>query len=448
MRAKSSRKRPRLKRTDNPAGAGVAAPPSSATHPWVALAGAAAFLAAIAFVVNVEPFAHDLAYSAMLVIAITSAVIFLLDLGWQKVQRRPSTGMDLAFDDPSWPRTLTKFLGLLASIGAVGFAYWLFPEYHGDLYTEYWRAIAIVIGPWLVLAIPYLHAVDRRMREPRDGYWQMGALVTGRWRETDVNVLTQHALGWIIKGYFLALMFSFLCHDLEWLFLFDMGTLRSFEKGYQFLYRFMFLLDVGLATLGYVMAFRVTDTHIRSAEPTMLGWAVALACYEPFWSLISRHYLPYDSGHPWGVWLSTRPALLVAWGSVILLLSAVYVWSTVMFGARFSNLTHRGIITAGPYRYSKHPAYIAKNITWWMIAVPFLPQDNLWDTLPRCAMLLAVNLIYFMRAKTEEWHLSRDPEYVRYALWIEQHGLLRFLRRIPIVGRAGYRRPEGHAASA
>jgi hypothetical protein len=83
-----------------------------------------------------------------------------------------------------------------------------------------------------------------------------------------------------------------------------------------------------------------------------------------------------------------------------------------------------------------------------MIAVPFLPQDNLWDTLPRCAMLLAVNLIYFMRAKTEEWHLSRDPEYVRYAQWIEQNGMLRFLRRVPIVGRRGFRRAHRREASA
>ena len=40
--------------------------------------------------------------------------------------------------------------------------------------------------------------------------------------------------------------------------------------------------------------------------------------------------------------------------------------------ARFSNLTHRGIITNGPYRYSKHPAYLAKNLSWWLVSMPFM----------------------------------------------------------------------------
>jgi hypothetical protein len=40
--------------------------------------------------------------------------------------------------------------------------------------------------------------------------------------------------------------------------------------------------------------------------------------------------------------------------------------------------------------------------------------------------------MYFMRAKTEERHLSRDPVYVEYALWMNDHGVLRFLNRVPI----------------
>jgi hypothetical protein len=40
--------------------------------------------------------------------------------------------------------------------------------------------------------------------------------------------------------------------------------------------------------------------------------------------------------------------------------------------------------------------------------------------------------MYFMRAKTEERHLSRDPIYVKYALWMNEHGALRLLNRVPI----------------
>ena len=35
-----------------------------------------------------------------------------------------------------------------------------------------------------------------------------------------------------------------------------------------------------------------------------------------------------------------------------------------------------------------------------------------------------------LRARTEEKHLSRDPEYVAYALWMNEHGVLRFLNKL------------------
>jgi hypothetical protein len=50
--------------------------------------------------------------------------------------------------------------------------------------------------------------------------------------------------------------------------------------------------------------------------------------------------------------------------------------------------------------------------------------------LRHCALLLMLNGVYFLRARTEERHLSRDPEYVAYALWIDAHGLLAGLGRV------------------
>ncbi len=324
-----------------------------------------------------RPFNDDVLDSAMFVIAATTIAIFAVDIGWQRVYRRASTGLDFTRDDPSWPRTLVKLAGLLASIAMVGVAYWLIPEYRRRLYGYYHDFLRVVVGPWIVLSIPYFFWVDRKMREPRDGYWQMGRLVMLQWRGIDRRMLWQHVLGWTIKGFFLALMFSYLCNDLRWLLLFDFGALGSFKATYPFIYRFIFFVDVSIATLGYLMCFRPTDTHFRSAEPTLLGWVVTLACYEPFWSAVGGRLLPYDTGYPWDAWLQYHPALYTTWGTVILVLSAIYVWATVSFGARFSNLTHRGIITNGPYRWTKHPAYVAKNLTWWMISVPFMPRGGL-----------------------------------------------------------------------
>jgi steroid 5-alpha reductase family enzyme len=118
---------------------------------------------------------------------------------------------------------------------------------------------------------------------------------------------------------------------------------------------------------------------------------------------------------------------------VVIFLVLVYVLATIAFGVRFSNLTHRGILTNGPYRFTKHPAYVAKNSSWWLTATPFLAHDSVAQAIKRCLMLGLMNFMYFMRAKTEERHLSQDPTYVEYGLWMNEHGVLRFLNKIPFM---------------
>ena len=177
--------------------------------------------------------------------------------------------------------------------------------------------------------------------------------------------------------------------------------------------------------MGYLLTLRLADTHVRSAEPTLFGWVVALACYEPFWFLMERQYLQYQGKLDWLQWLADSPLLATLWGAMIVSLVMIYAWATVIFCTRFSNLTHRGIITNGPYRYTRHPAYLAKNLSWWLISIPFIVQDSMTDALRHCLMLLLLNALYALRAWTEERHLSQDPQYMQYAAWIRRHGLFR-----------------------
>ena len=79
--------------------------------------------------------------------------------------------------------------------------------------------------------------------------------------------------------------------------------------------------------------------------------------------------------------------------------------------------------------------------------VPLQPHGTPLDALHRCLLLLIVNFIYVMRAKTEEWHLSCDPVYVQYALWMEEHGLFRFLKRLPLLRYFTYRPPRKRVAA-
>jgi steroid 5-alpha reductase family enzyme len=146
---------------------------------------------------------------------------------------------------------------------------------------------------------------------------------------------------------------------------------------------------------------------------------------------VTGKFLPYDQDNLfWGKVFAGTPALYVAWGSIILVLVGIYMWSTAAFGLRFSNLTHRGVITNGTYRWSKHPAYISKNLSWWLISVPFIAGAGWLQAVQSCLLLGGVNLIYYLRARTEERHMGRDPVYRDYAAFIARDGLFARLRRI------------------
>jgi protein-S-isoprenylcysteine O-methyltransferase Ste14 len=404
--------------------------PPSATHGATAALGFIAFLLSVAIIAVRRPYGDDVVSSSLFIAFVTALGVFTLDIVWWKVDLRPSTGLRFDEAHASLERTLYKFCGLLGSVGFIALLYWLFPEYHASFYEHYYHMLKIVLPPCVLLALPYFYLLDRHMTQPYDGYWHTGKLMTLQWREADRAIVRQHLLGWIVKGFFLPLMFTYMCDDVKEVFTYTALRLTDFQSWFGFLNRSLYFIDVSFATMGYMAALRITDTHLRSVEPSVLGWGAALVCYQPFWSLAGSQYLAYETNYQWDDWLSKGSILYDIWACIILALAAMYVWATVMFGARFSNLTNRGIITNGPYRWTKHPAYIAKNLSWWMISVPFIAHDSPSEALRHCLLLLGLNAMYALRAKTEERHLSADPDYVAYGAWIEERGIFRFVRSL------------------
>jgi isoprenylcysteine carboxyl methyltransferase (ICMT) family protein YpbQ len=399
------------------------------SHQPTAFVGLLCYLAALPFISRLGlPIVEQ---SALAMLAAMLPIV-TLDLAVNRVHHRASTG--LVWEGPAriaWSRVGVKFVGLIATFVAIALVYWLFREYHDKYYQAFWL-LCFKFGPFLLaLSVPYIALVDARMRNPHDAYWHLGCFMLGRWEDVDRHEIAEHFRGWAVKAFFLPLMFVFLTGNTaaaqHWLG--DLETGFTFLKLFNFLINLLYSVDVVFGAAGYVLTLRVLDSHIRWAEPTVLGWFVALLCYPPFWSFTAQNYLEYATDNNWSRWLAETPALQVVWGSIILALTTYYVWATVIFGCRFSNLTHRGIITNGPYRYTKHPAYISKNISWWMLYIPFIPHVSAADTVRNCCLLLLVNLIYFMRAKTEERHLSQDPAYLAYAAWMERHGIFRHVVR-------------------
>ncbi|WCM23807.1 hypothetical protein NDK50_23435 [Paraburkholderia bryophila] len=361
------------------------------------------------------------------------ATIATYELFVARVYLRPSAGLTSRAVRPlSFARVTARLAALTSVYAGIGMLYWLLPEYHGAFYNPFWSLIR-TLAPYVVVVAPFYFAwMDRHQRETDDAYLLWARLLFRGERPANWRPVREMLAGWMVKAFFLPLMIVYLSTNADHLNAsltialnapFSLATFR-------FMYDLSFAMDLMFGTVGYLCTLRILDSHVRSAEPTALGWLVALICYQPFWSLISNQYIHYEGSMFWDNWLISVPVLRVIWGTVIIALLTCYALATISFGLRFSNLTNRGIVTSGPYRFTKHPAYIAKNLSYWMVAVPFIEPLGWRVALTHCFALAAVNMLYFLRAKTEERHLMNDPDYRAYAEWIAKHGLFARLARV------------------
>jgi protein-S-isoprenylcysteine O-methyltransferase Ste14 len=335
-------------------------------------------------------------------------------------------------------RTWVKILGCACGLALVAFLYWLLPEYRRPFYEPFFAALWQIV-PLAPLVIAYFHLAEWRFPSGDDGYWQMGMLAIGRWRSVEVAKLRQNVLAWIIRGFFLPIMFSDLVsgvnilREIPWPL---GGPLPSLVDN---IVVACFTLELTVVVAGYAAPCLLLNNQIRKIEGTGLGWIVTLICYGPFYAFLFSHYLAYRTDFTWSSWLADRPIAAVVWGMAIMLTALIHLWSDSCLGLRFSNLTNRGIVTNGAYRICKHPAYLFKNIKWWLISVPFAAQGSAAEAIRLSLLLVCVNCIYLARSACEERLLAQDPDYVAYALWMERFGPLRVLGRICPVLRFSYR---------
>jgi hypothetical protein len=211
--------------------------------------------------------------------------------------------------------------------------------------------------------------------------------------------------------------------DFSGLFAMSSWTRGDISWGLGVAYDITFFIDCGWALMGYGLESRWLGNKTRSVEPTALGWAAALSCYPPYNNVLGT-YLPLENGKDWigddsvlaglkeflrahiGQVLTGEDMHLILRG-VIVVLFFVYATATVAFGFKFSNLTNRGTISRGPYRFIRHPAYVCKCTAWWLEHLPTI-------TLVKAFFLTLLCGVYALRAWTEERHLSRDPDYRAY----------------------------------
>lgn len=219
-----------------------------------------------------------------------------------------------------------------------------------------------------------------------------------------------------VKFTFLPLLVNFMYHNIKnlgyhlgqfsgnWLDIFSPEVFCLFTC--KVLFYLILSIDTIYFVFGYLVESNRLNSTIKSVEPTLFGWVVALACYPPYNSL-SSNFLGWHSND---FATSSNLTLNYILSILAILMFAIYVLATINLGAKASNMTNRGIVSKGAYGVVRHPAYISKNIAWWLMGIPFIMKFGFIALLS----LSAWSFIYYLRAITEERHLSLDPDYIEY----------------------------------
>jgi len=373
-------------------------------------------------------------YAALLGLVFTALPMVAWSLVVDQVHRRPSTGLDWSLRRPLGEVldvSITKLAGLWTTWAAIAALYCLGRWYWTDPYLIAMQVLGTLVVPLFVLSVPYVLWLDRSMVNPRDACWHFGAMLIGRER-FDPEQVKIHWRAWAVKGFFTAFMISIVPGGFANLIAPDWGAFLTSPVAVSgLLITLMFVLDEQIGSVGYILTMKPLDAQIRSANPYLAGWLAALLCYPPFQMMNPSDrplfYLFNTYGDDnWFHAMDGQTVLLWGWAALLVFLTFCYAWATVAFGVRFSNLTYRGVLTNGPYRFTRHPAYLAKNAFWWCASLPFLVNNgSAVDAVRNTFFLGCVSAIYYWRARTEERHLlAEDQKYRDYHAWMNRNGAI------------------------
>jgi len=220
----------------------------------------------------------------------------------------------------------------------------------------------------------------------------------------------------LVKFFFLPVMVEFCLRNyrsaIEEVFFFMAPYRHDFfsagffnEHLYKFLLSLIFFVDTLFFAFSYAFEAGFLKNRLRSVDSTFSGWAVALLCYPPFNSVANMIAPGVTDDYAWFYSESVTAFVRI----FLLLLMLGYLSATLSLGFKCSNLTNRGIVKTGLYGFIRHPAYICKNLFWWITIIPLAIHNP-----GAIIVMMFWSLIYFSRAWTEERHLLKDPEYREY----------------------------------
>ncbi|MCB0321373.1 MAG: hypothetical protein KDD60_10655, partial [Bdellovibrionales bacterium] len=257
--------------------------------------------------------------------------------------------------------------------------------FDGNNYDYFAQYIADPLYLYLLtLNFPVLYYVIRPSPES-DKYWHLLRAVVSRIQRA-LPFITHGTprsfwsprckiaiLAILVKAFYLPLLCSWTINNIfHQQFLTDKLANRWTEQAmhfrdvHEYLMALLLLIDVSIFAVGYLTELPPLKNQIRSVEPTLLGWVVCIICYPPFNRV-------FDSvrGSLFSKWEPASETWQQFALVVVLLLWCIYVWASIALGWKASNLTNRGIVHHGPYRFIRHPAYAAK-VSLWAVECWFL----------------------------------------------------------------------------
>ena len=281
--------------------------------------------------------------------------------------------------------------------------------YNGDDYKYFFQYfIDFFFFSCLVLLYPYLYYCEPDTKAEEDKYtsFLISILSVIRYLKTRQIYWNKESrlgfLTFLVKLFFLPLLTTWVINNTLHQIIITKSFYWSVAVINAYLVALFIYIDTAIFCFGYLFEFKKLKNEIKSVDPTILGWLVCLWCYPPFNTFSFRifDYRIFDIHYAYPQWsiAAATMSITILWG--------VFAWASLALGFKGSNLTNRGIVKHGPYRFIRHPAYTAKLIIWYIQGVIF-GQFFL-------GLMIGFTIIYVLRAWTEEKHLLIDPEYLEY----------------------------------
>lgn len=289
---------------------------------------------------------------------------------------------------------------------------------------SYFLEDALLFLPFLIIGVPFYVKKVNQVCGSDDEYARFWQDLWHNRQRIWVNH-RQFLLKTLLKIIFLPYMYGGAINNLTIMqntpFVFDTKSLSLWA------FNFCIMIDMIIGIFGYLFATRLINNHIKKADDNVFSWFFTLICYPPL--VWIGNYI--NDRQEMYVWHDVVPsALMPFYATVLGVLWVLYLLASLEFGAGFSNLSYRRLIYRGVYAYTKHPAYLFKNLYWWLHILPFL--GTAWFSLAWWQNMLGlsgVSFVYFMRAKYEERFCMQFDDYRHYAKKVNETGIFGWLKK-------------------